>query len=59
MMYWSVHGYQGQDMWHGGGTTVTAAFGSFIAAGKGAVKLANKNVQNVWHYAREKMCQEK
>lgn len=58
-MDWSFHGFQGQDVCHGGGPTATAAFGSYAAVGKSAVKLANKNVRNVWQYAGAKMRQEK
>lgn len=41
-------------MWHGGGPIATAAFGSYRATGKSAVRLANKNVQNVWHCATQR-----
>lgn len=58
-MDWSIHGFQGQDVWNKGGPTATAVFGLYWAAGKSAVKLGNKNVQNVWQCAGAKMRQEK
>lgn len=53
-MNWSIHGFQGEDVWHGVGPTATATFGSYAAAGKSAVKLGNKNVWNVWQCARQR-----
>lgn len=52
-MDWSIHGFQQEDVQRGGGPTAIAAFGSYAAAGKNAVKLANKNVRNVWQFAGE------